>query len=48
MIQYFVIFKSRYGDFPAFGGNGPDPEMLKGPSAKDYLEVKTISCRRAL
>jgi len=27
----------RYGDFPAFGGNGPDPDLLRGPGAGDYL-----------
>jgi hypothetical protein len=31
---------NRYGDFPSFGGSGPDPQQLNGPVAKEYLQVR--------
>ena len=33
---------AMYGDFPAFGGAGPDPELIRGPGAKDYLQVRPL------
>jgi hypothetical protein len=30
---------TMYGDFSEFGGNGPDPDRLKSPDTKEYLEV---------
>ena len=34
------MFANRYGDFPSFGGSGPDPQQLNGPGAKEYLQVR--------